>query len=304
MSNRQSRFLESLPFFVAVAEELNFGRAADRLGMTQPPLSRRIRMLEEVAGATLFKRDRHEVALTAAGQRLFEHAREILSVAARAAIEVRQVDRGLDGRLRIGFVSSTTHGVLPRIVAAFAARHPSVELSFTEATTLAQLDLLRRGDIDVGLVRTPAAERVVKTTVILREGLVAALPVAHELAGRSTIALSELSDEDFVMYSSRDIPRLHDTVVKWCREAGFEARVVQEATQISTLTAFVAARLGVALLPSKAQSALEGVAYVRIAPAHVIELACATVRVKGTALSRSFVTIARQACQELEAAGG
>jgi len=300
MSTRTSRFLESLPFFVAVAEELNFGRAAHRLGMTQPPLSRRIRTLEEVAGVVLFKRDRHQVALTPAGERLLGHAREILSVAGKAAIEIRQVDRGLDGRLRVGFVSSTTYGVLARIVAAFVTRHPAVELSFHEATTLAQLDLLRNGGIDVGLVRTPASDRIVRTAVILREGLVAALPSTHPLAGGATIELTDLRDEHFVMYSSRDIPRLHDTVIKWCREAGFEARVVQEATQISTLTAFVAAKLGVALLPSGARPPIGGVTYVPVTPAHTIDLACASVRARSGALVRSFIAVSRQVCRDME----
>lgn len=300
MSNRTSRLLESLPFFVAVAEELNFGRAADRLGMTQPPLSRRIRMLEDVAGVALFKRDRHTVTLTPAGERLLDHAREVMSVAGRAAIEIRQVERGMEGRLRVGFVSSTTYGVLPRIVAAFVSRHPGVELSFHEATTLAQLDLLRKGELDVGLVRTPAADRVIGSAIILRERLVAALPSTHPLAKRAKVALTELGNEDFVMYSSRDIPRLHDTVVRWCREAGFEARVVHEATQISTLAAFVSAKLGVALLPSGAQPPIEGVAYVSVSPGLKIDLACATVRAKSGSLSRSFVAIARQACREME----
>ncbi|MER2537047.1 MAG: LysR substrate-binding domain-containing protein [Rhizobiaceae bacterium] len=297
-----SRLLEALPFFVAVAEELNFGRAADRLGMTQPPLSRRIKMLEEVAGVALFRRDRHTVALTPAGERLLDHAREVMAMAGKAAIEIRQVDRGLDGRLRVGFVSSATYGVLPRIVTAFAARHPAVELSFREATTLAQLDLLRKGEIDVGLVRTPASDRHIRTAIILREGLVAAVPAGHRFAGRATMALAELAGENLVMYSSRDIPRLHDTVVKWCREAGFEARVVQEATQISTLTAFAAAGLGVALLPSGAQPPIEGVVYVPIAPALKMDLACAALRAKAGGLGRSFVTIARQACRSMEAA--
>lgn len=247
--------LRHLRYFVAVAEDLHFGRAARRLGMTQPPLSQQIQALEAEIGVDLFRRSRRHVDLTAAGHAFLREARAILAHAERAAETARRVARGVAGQIRVGFVGSATYDdFVPSILRSFRESHPGVELVLTEMTTAQQVDELRRRTLDVGFVRPPAGGGAIVAEPIRRERLYAALPSNHRLAALPVIALSDLSDSPFVMLPQRLSLGLNDQIVSLCREAGFEPLVVQEAAEMHTIVSLVAAGIGVSVVPDSARN--------------------------------------------------
>jgi DNA-binding transcriptional LysR family regulator len=253
MSTRTSKILASLPYFVAVAEELHFGRAAERLGMTQPPLTRRIQNLEQELGTALFYRTRQQAVLTDAGAALFHRAEALLDQMDVSIEEVRRISRGLAGQIRIGCVSSALYSVLPAVVREFSKKNPGIEVSLFELPTIAQIQQLQQRQIDVGILRSPADDRSLRTTSILKERMVAILPLDHSLAKRRELRLLDLKDEGFVMYSKREVPRLRELILRRCEAIGFQPRIVQETTQIPTMISFVTAGLGVALIPESSR---------------------------------------------------
>jgi len=259
--------LRRLRGFVAVAEELHFGRAARRLNMSQPPLSMQIRALEREIGTTLLARTRRRVELTEAGRTLLEAARRLLADAEAAVEHTRRAARGEVGRLRIAFVTTADYSLLPPLVRRFRLRHPGVALVLRELTGDRQLDLLAAGELDLGLMIGPAEVRGLASRTVLRERLVAALPARHQLARSRRVSARALGAEGLVLFPRPLAPGLHDQVIGVCRRAGFVPRIVQEAVQMQTILGLVAAGLGFALVPAcMALLRRPGVAYLALDP--------------------------------------
>ena len=248
--------LRHLRYFVAVAEELNFTRAAARLHMAQPPLSQQIRQLEDELGVRLFDRTKHEVRLTDAGSAVLAEARQTLAQADRVGIAARRVSEGVTGTLRVGFPGSFPHTTLPAILRAFRAKFPGVQLNLQECSTEEQLELLAAGKIDVGFVRLPVenAPESLAVRPILREPLILALPKRHPLARRSKVPVRALAREPFVLFPRHAAPGLYDQIAAICRRARFKPAVAQEATQIQTIISLVSAGLGIAIVPLSMQT--------------------------------------------------
>ncbi len=243
--------LRLLQQFVAVAEELSFRRAAERLRMSQPPLSQAIQRLEYELGATLFNRTRRRVELTHPGRVLLDHAHRVLSQMDQAMAAAKGAGRGMIGRLAIGFVPSSTYELLPAILRAFRARHPAVDLHLEELPTVEQTDALLQRRIDVALNRPPTffAKGIAQETIV-RERLIAALPVEHRLAKQAKIALKELRAEPFILIPPRFGTGYHTRVLDACQQAGFVPRVVQGPQHMHAVVGLVAAGMGVALGPA------------------------------------------------------
>lgn len=239
--------LGDLRAFLAVAEELHFGRAAARLHVAQSPLSRQIRQLEARLGTPLFTRTSRRVELTDAGAELVEPARRALGAVSAAVVTAQRAGRGEIGRLRVGFVDSAAYRLLPPLLRRFRAARPDVALHLTELTTIHQLEVLGR-DIDVGIVRDPDPVPGIAFTRLVRENMTVAVPRTHRLAGDS-VFLVDLAHEPFVMLPRDVVPNVHDRVLALCRSAGFSPRISQRALQHATILGLVEAGFGVAVLP-------------------------------------------------------
>lgn len=241
--------LRHLRYFAAVAEELHFGRAAERLGIAQPPLSQQIKSLEELVGYTLFER-RPQVRLTPAGEALLEAARRTLSQIEEGLDSTRRVGRGEAGKITVGFAASILTTALPEILRKYREHFPVVELRLRELSSAAQAAALSDGGIDVGFVREAVEHGTgLICEPILREEFVAVLPPAHRLAKWRELPLGELAGESFVHFPRAVAPALYDQVGEACRRAGFQPRVVQEAQEWLTILGLVEAGLGVSLVP-------------------------------------------------------
>lgn len=242
--------LRHLRCFVAVADELHFGRAAERLGMAQPPLSQQIARLEEKLGTRLFERTSRRVELTEAGSVLVGHARRLLAAAEEAVSSVQRVGRGEAGTISVGFTTAAMLLELPAIIRRFRARYPGVHLDLREMSTASQLAALREGELDLGFVRQPAPESLIHIEPAMREPLVVAVGTEHRCAGMETVAPAELANEDFVLFPREVAPGLYSQVLEICLEAGFAPRVVQESREIYTTVSLVGAGLGVTITPA------------------------------------------------------
>jgi DNA-binding transcriptional LysR family regulator len=249
--------LRQLRSFVVVAEEMNVGRAAVRLHLTQPSLSRQIAALERDLGVELFARVRRRFVLTAAGETFLADAKDLLRRSDEAVRAAQRTQRGELGTLRLRFVQSATFEVLPRLLGTFREAYPEVVLDLESVTTIRQTEALRDGRIDVGLMRpaTPEGARTTAgrtdgllTRVVSNDPLVAVLPARHRLVRRKRIRLDELAEDPFVFYTRLSGPAVHDTIVGYCRAAGFTPRIEQEAADVQTIVSLVAAGLGVSLL--------------------------------------------------------
>jgi Transcriptional regulator len=287
--------LRHLRYFIAVAEELNFTRAAERLHIAQPPLSQQIQHLEAELGFQLFRRTKRTVHLTAAGQVFFEEAGKILQQVDRAIQLGRQTSRGELGQLTVGFVSSSAHNVVPAILQAFRTRCPAVKLELQELTTNEQLQRLRFGQIDIGFVRPPVEEEGINSEIVFREPLIAALPETHNLADRAHLELRELSTEPFILFPRSLAPGLYDPIVSLCQQAGFSPIAAQEAIQMQTIVSLVAAEMGVAIVPASMQNfQRSGVVYKALPESTCIVAIALIWRSDPTAAVQRFLEVARQ----------
>ncbi len=257
--------LRHLRYFVAVAEELHFGRAAERLRIAQPPLSRQIRDLEREIGTPLFERVPRGVELTPAGRAFLPEARLTLAQAERAQRSAQRAARGETGRLRVGFVEAATHsGILPDVLSFFRAHLPSVGLSLFELDALRQAEAFQDGRIDVGLLHSPPldAARWLRVEPFYREPVIAAVSRVHPLAARARLTLTALAEESFVSFPRVVAPEMYDEIIARCRAAGFSPRIVQEATGWHTLASLVSAGVGIGFVPrSIAEFQQAGVVY-------------------------------------------
>jgi DNA-binding transcriptional LysR family regulator len=258
--------LRHLRYFVAVAEELHFGRAAQRLHVSQPPLSRQIRQLEEELHTELFQRTKRRVYLTTAGEAFLMEARRTLDQAQRAARVAEETGRGELGHVAVGFVEAPLHsGLLPTSVREFRARFPGVTLELREVVSRDQPAALRNGVIDVGLAYIPPANTDAFFAIepLLRDPLAVALPARHPLAGRPRIRMRDLASETLIVFRRELAPGLHDEVLHQLRRAGLVPRALQEVVQMQTVLALVAAGIGFGLVPrSIARVRRSGVCFV------------------------------------------
>jgi DNA-binding transcriptional LysR family regulator len=245
---------QRLRYFVVVAEELNFSRAAERLHMAQPPLSYQIKRLEEELGAQLFHRTKRSVRLTDAGRLLLEEARGLLVHAEQTASVVHRVGQGKVGRLSVGFVPSAANRILPPLLRTFGERFPSVELQLREVDPDRLLRSLGDGRVDVGFLYLPFEADFLDSRPVSREPFVAALPDTHPLADKPRVTLKALADEPFVLTPRYQGAGLRDKIAAHCRRAGFEPRVVQEAWLMQTTVSLVAGGIGVTLVPASLQN--------------------------------------------------
>lgn len=269
--------LRHLRYFVAVAEELHFRRAAVRLHISQPPLSQQIRQLEAELGVQLLERSRRRVELTAAGEAFSARAREILDAVEDAARLARRVDRGEVGRLSVGFVGSAVYSVLPEVLHAFREQRGDVDLRLRELTSSAQLEALESGRIDVGFLRPQSPARPdIATETVMREAIVAALPESHRLAAQDRLVLGELAGEPLVLLTRTGSPGVRDVLEAATARFGGEGQLVQEAAEVQTVIGLVAGGVGFSLVPESVRSLTRrGVVYREIADAPSIELALA-----------------------------
>jgi len=254
-----------MDYFTAVAEELNFRKAAERLHMTQPPLSQQIAALEEELGVALFVRNRRKVELTAAGRSLYLDVQGILAGIRNA--ERRATDTGLGkaGRLRIGFIGPAIDGPLPDDIMKFKTSHPGVAVELHELTTAAQLDMLRGNRLDAGIVRLVGNDATgLESFTYHRESYILAVPDSHPLARRNSVSLSELDGEPLIMFPRHINPVLHDAWAAAFSNAGAHMHVAQEAITKHSSVALAAAGHGLTPVPeSTASSGRHGVSFVR-----------------------------------------
>jgi len=274
--------LRHLRYFLAVAEEGNFTRAAARLGIGQPPLSQQIRDLETEIGAMLFHRVPHGAELTAAGTAFLPEAKAALAAAEKARLAAQSANRGETGRLSLGFTASSAFNpIVSTTIRRFQARWPDVQLSLTEMNTLGLMQKLERGELDATFMRPGLDDPDgIRLKRLPDEPMVVALPASHPLAKQKALPLALLAKEPFILFPRLVGLSLYDDVVRACREAGFDLKVAQEAPQISSVVNLVAADLGVSIVPASiSQIKLAGVAYRPIeGPPAVARLALAVLR--------------------------
>lgn len=285
--------LRHLRYFIAVADELHFSRAAERLGMSQPPLSQQIRDLESMLGVRLLRRTNRRVELTDAGQAYLDAARDILARVDDATDVARRAGRGEIGELQVAFTRSTPLiGRFSQAIRAFRETHSAVRLELVERNTLQQIEALLDGRQQVGLLRGTALPAPLVSHKIVDDPLVAVLRADHPLARRRRRALrmQELADERFVVFSRAAGTGILGQALTMCRNAGFSPRIAQEAGEAPTLIGLVAAGIGVALLPASLRHMqIDGVAYVAIdSPDAASELHLAHRRDDTSALVKAF----------------
>ena len=287
-----------LRYFVAVAERLHFGRAAEALHISQPPLSRAIRALEDELGMPLFQRTRRRVELTPQGARLLEEARRVTGQLERTVHELRAMATGGHGRLRIGFVSLADYGVLPGLLKAYKNAQPGVRLALREMLSPEQAAALAAGELDFGLLLPPVAGAArLEHLIVQRERFVLALPTRHRLAARGgKLQLREMTGEPFVTIPRQIAPRLYDIVAQLAAQAGISLNVAQEAIQMQTVVSLVSSGLGAAVVPaSVANLGRRGVVYRELADRHPrLDLWLAWRRGALDAPAREFVALARE----------
>ena len=242
-----------LRYFLAVAEELHFGRAAQRLSITQPPLSLNIQQLEASVGARLFDRDSKGVRLTAAGAAFQDAARALLARADEARQLAREIEGGAVGRLRVGFVGSVLFRGLPQWLARFQAEHPRIEVRLSELNSQEQVDALVRDELDLGFVHTPRVPPELQVQLLHEDAFLCCLPADHALARRRRIALADLRNEPFVMFSRRASPDYFARIMAMCGSLGFQPRVRHEVRHWLSVVSVVAQGMGVAVVPAPLQ---------------------------------------------------
>jgi DNA-binding transcriptional LysR family regulator len=244
--------LRHLRYFVAVAEELHFSRAASKLHISQPPLSQQIKELEEEVGAQLLRRTRRRVELTAAGNAFLKRARMILREAAELGEAARRAERGEVGHISVGFIHTAGYGLLPAVIREFRDANPTVEVALQQQGSLAQTGELERGSIDIGFTWSNAVEDHIESQCLLRERFVLALPRTHAAAGKRNVGLKAFAQESFVSFPQDRSPALYATVIQLCASAGFVPRIRHEADSVHTVLGLVAAGCGIGLVPASA----------------------------------------------------
>lgn len=287
--------LRHLRYFLAVAETLHFSKAAERLGIAQPPLSQQIKRLEQLLGHPLFNRTTRGVTLTPAGRLLAERTRSTLEKVHDDLAQVRRLGRGEEGTLTVGFSGSVMFTDLPVAIESYRRRYPKVELRLLELSTSTQIAALLDGTIDLAFLRDGDPTAGIEMSTLFRERYVAVLPAAHALAGKRPLQVRDLRDQPFIFFTRRMGPLAFDRTIACCVKNGFRPNIVQNAPQWPTLVRLVAAGLGVTLAPACVASViLPGAVY------REVHAACKTAIDLGikagsvSTLARNFVEIARE----------
>lgn len=257
--------LRHLRYFQAVAEEGSFTRAAARLHIAQPPLSRQIRQFEEELGVQLFERTTRALRLTEAGRFLLEQSRLLTARLEEVLEGTRRLGQTQRRWFGIGFVPSTLYGFVPELIRRLRSADPKVEVGLAEMTTLPQLEALKTGRIDLGIGRILLDDPAIERRVLMTEPLMAAVPLHHPLAAMGSVSAQRLAQEPFVLYPARPRPNFADHVLGLFRAAGYALQVEQEANELQTAIGLVAAGVGVSVVPASVQRLQrQDVAHVRI----------------------------------------
>ncbi|WP_137919536.1 LysR family transcriptional regulator [Hydrogenophaga sp. 2FB] len=291
-----------LRYFLVLAEELHFGRAAQRLAITQPPLSLNIQQLEASVGAQLFTRNSRGVQLTAAGQAFVPAARDLLDQASQAAREARDVSQGLMGSLQIGFVGTALYRGLTSILQSFGEAHPRLRLVLREMSSSEQLIDLRHERLDVGFVHTTHVPVGFSQILLSSQPFVACLPARHALARRKRLSLSQLQGEPFAMVSRAVSPDYHERFLSLCADAGFAPEIRYELRHWLSVVSLVAQGLAVALVPAAMQQAgLPGAVFVPLdAQTPPYDTHCLWIGARSPAALAAFLEAVRAFAQPLE----
>ncbi|BAK78081.1 transcriptional regulator, LysR family [Pseudogulbenkiania sp. NH8B] len=297
--------LRHLRYFIAIAEEQNFTRAAERLGIQQPPLSQQIRQLEQELGTPLFRRLTRKVELTEAGASFLSDARAILEQVERAKNSVQRFSRGEAGRIRIGFAGATYfQPEVTALIRDYRARYPGVQLLPEQSNTALLVEGLRSGEIDVAFVRPPiGGADGLNTQLLVEEDMLVALPAAHRLSRQAALPLSALAEETFILFPRAISPGLYDNLISAFHQAGFSPRLGQEAPQIASIVPMIDAGFGISLVPrSVSQIRTEGVRYVPItAPVPAAPIGIAYRQDQHSVALAHFVALAREKRQHAPA---
>lgn len=242
-----------LRYFVALAEELHFGRAATRLSISQPPLSVAIKQLEDQVQAQLFERNSKEVRLTSAGEHLLPRARQILSLTLQAAQETTDVARGVRGHLRVGFVGSSLYRGVPQALEGFQKLHPQVRVDMLELNSAEQIQELQQARLDLGLVHSIQPPEDISSQMLMEEPFLVALPEGHRFSSRAELDLSELKDERLILFSALVSPIYHQRIYQMCQSRGFAPEIRHEVRHWLSVLSLVSLGQGVAIVPAALQ---------------------------------------------------
>ena len=288
--------LRHLRYFLAVAEELNFSRAAKKLHIAQPPLSQQIQQLEAEIGTQLFTRTNHRVQLTSAGSVFLPEVRAILARVEQAVEAAKRANRGEVGQISIGFVASAMYEVLPSIIRQFRMKYADVELTLMELSSTEQCQALAEKRIDLGFLRLPTPKEGIIYDQVYSEALVVALPESHKLASRDQLPLRELNNEGFILYPSEPESNFGSYVINSCAEAGFVPNIIQRTDEVQTAVGLVGAGVGIAVVPASTQCICrEGVVYRQlIEPMPTIDLTLGYRADDHSPILMNFIELCRQ----------
>lgn len=281
-------------YFQVLAEELNFGRAAARLHMAQPPLTRQIQALENDLGAVLFERTPRGVLLTIAGQTLYDEVPNILSLVARARSRTEQAGQGRLGRIDVGIFGASILNVIPRVLSRFRAEHPEVELFLHTMTKAEQIEALRERRITVGFNRLVPKEPDIAVSIVLRERYLVALPASHRLCANAEITLADMASEPLILYPNLPMPGLAQQVLAAFARKGLAVRVVQQVEDVLTSIALVSSGFGLCITTASAASLqLPHVEYrpLKSRSLHDIDLSCLYRRDDKSPILRQFLAV-------------
>lgn len=292
--------MRHLRYFIAVAEELHFTRAAARLHIAQPPLSRQIRELEEELGVTLLNRTQRRIELTDAGQVFLDKARQVLAAADSAIVETQRAQRGQIGKLAVGFFEQTAYTMLPPILHAFQERFPEVDVQLRWYPVVEQVKALQRGDVDIAFVRPAVDLGGVSTELLLKESFVLAVPRDHRFAQQEVVSLKECAGERLINYTQALAPDYYAAIVQACAAAGIVPGDFLEVGQVYTALGLVSAGVGLAFVPASVQRVrFDDVVYKPLREKRLHSLAyLAWTRPHPSALLTSFVATAKHVVRE------
>lgn len=293
--------LRHLRYFVAVAEELSFTRAAERLRIAQPPLSQQIRQLEEELGVSLLSRTRRHVELTESGRIYLRHARQILRSVETAAVDAQRAQRGEIGALAVGFFEHMSYTVLPPILRAYRERYPEVNVQLRWFPVVAQVDALQRGDIDVSFLRPVFGSAEIRREILLREPFVLAVQEDHPFARREIIPIAACAEEDIIAYSQTSAPDFHAMITGMCASAGFVPRIATEVAQVYTALGLVSSGAGIAFVPASVRRVqVEQVVYRPLAEAAPdVQVLLAWIEQQPSPLMAAFIETALAVIQRM-----
>jgi len=294
--------LRHLKYFIAVAEELHFGRASKRLNISQPPLSQQIMQLEKEIGVQLFSRTNRRVEITPAGLVFLEEARRIMALSDDAVRRTIRADKGEIGRLAVGYIGSANYSLLPQVIREFRKRFQDVDVSLAELNTSNQIEALRDGRIHVGFLRPPQGieNEGLSLETVFSEPLMVAMPQNHHIKGKTAISLHMLAKEPFIMIPRQRGPGFFDYIIALCQKEGFSPHIALEASQFHTIIGLVAAEIGIAIVPATMQrSRFKGVVFRMIAGEAETVLKMAWVTNNQSLVLHNFLDVAREVVHSL-----